>query len=126
MPKKRKKLKIPPKQGELPDHLTLRIIKAWKHLTRKLAEEELLNEQRVEKGFAWRAITLIPDKAKRYRITKNTKKLYHLNSAEYETLKALTNEYGIYDAEGYNPERPLIDIRKNALEKWAEDLEKIA
>ena len=126
MPKKKEKPKIPPKQGGLPDQLTLKVIKAWKELTRKLAEKRLLNEQRAKKGFAWRAITLIPDKAKRYEITKNTKKLYDLDSKEYEMLKILTNQYGIYEPEGYDSSRPLIDIQKSTLEKWAEDFDELA
>src|SRR3989344_8551587 len=108
--KKEEKIKIMPRHSELPDHLSLKVIKAWKHLTRTLADRELLDEQRAKKGIFWRYVTLIPDKVERYKITKNTKKLYGLNNDEYELLKSVANAYGIYSPENYDPDSPLRDI----------------
>ena len=119
--KEEKKIRTLPRQAELPDHLSLKVIKAWKHVTRRLAESDLLDEQRAKKGIFWRYVSAIPDKIERYKITKNTKKLYGLNDGEYETLKSLTNAYGIYSPENYDADSPLRDITKPKLVKFERD-----
>ncbi len=133
MVKEVEKKKSTPREEELSDRLSLKVIKAWKHLTRRLADSELLDEQKAKKGFFWRAFYYLPNKVTRYNMTKNTKKLYELSNEEYDILKALTNAYGVYNPDMYNSRRPMIDIRekqiskmKNGLEKALEDVEDAA
>lgn len=109
-------------EEKLPEELNVRVIRAWKHLTRRLGEEGILNEQRIKKGKVWKFLTLIPDKIKAYQITKNTRKLYHLDNEEYTLLKAITNAYGVYNTEDYNSDKPLAEIRKSKLENMINEI----
>ena len=79
--------------------------------------------QRARKGLFWRTVEYTPNKLARYKITKETKKLYGLNNKEYQMLKALTNRYGIYDSDTYDDKRPLKDVKPGKLEQWLLGLE---
>lgn len=57
-------------------------------------------------------------------MTKNTKRLYQLSNAEYDILKALTNAYGIYNPDIYDPGRPMKDIREEQISEMKKGLEK--
>ena len=111
-----------PDMEELPERLNIRVIKAWKHLTMRLAEEGLLDGQRAEKGNFWRVISNIPNKVKVYKITGDTKNLYELSMEEYKLMRALTNAYGTYQGGIYDESRPLTDTLPSKLEGWVSNL----
>ena len=121
--KRREEREEPPLYGDLPDKLTLRTAKAWRALAARLDKGSLLTEEQWrKKGLVWKYITLIPDKIKRYRITKDVKKLYGLTDGEYQDVKALINVYGKYAPDRYDSARPLSDIGEARLRRLRRNL----
>jgi hypothetical protein len=109
--------------NELPDNLKLKTIKAWKKLSEKLKENNFLPEQLKEKGKFMEILYKIPSKIKRYQITKELKKLYELDKSDYNSLKALFNNYGPYLPNNYDSKKPIIDLTDQKIKNMFKDLE---